>query len=181
MISSLSCSPFANGVLRALQIVFALIILGTNGYAVHVFQGHTVDDHFSFGNFVDYVGVPDSWGFLLFCAAWAILGVVAIMLATIFLSHRRFTGYICLAVEAIALLSWLAGFIAVAVNLGSSTCPAEEHGCGAVIAATVFAALEFVLFSGSTTMTYKLVFYPPRYEGQGVAEPKSLAPRADIV
>ncbi|CAK7230963.1 hypothetical protein SCUCBS95973_007751 [Sporothrix curviconia] len=179
MPATLSTNPFANGALRALQLIFALVILGTDGFAVHVFQGHSVEDHFSFGDYVDYVGVPDAWGFLLFCAVWSILGVVCLILASVFFAPRRLTSYIFLAVEGIAVLSWLAGFVATAVNVGTSTCPAEENGCGAIIAATVFAALEFLLFSMTTTMTYKLVFDPPH--SQDMVEPKSLAPRTDIV
>ncbi|CAK7238628.1 MAG: hypothetical protein STHCBS139747_000046 [Sporothrix thermara] len=110
--------------LRALQLVFALAIFGTEGYAIHSFQGHDANKSFSFGDFVNHVGAPDAWGFLMFCAVWTILGVVFAILASVFVfahRHSRLTGYACLGVEAVAVLSWLAGLIAVAVNIGSSS------------------------------------------------------------
>ncbi|EFX05257.1 hypothetical protein CMQ_3326 [Grosmannia clavigera kw1407] len=72
-------------------------------------------------------------------------------------------GYIRVAVEAVALLSWLAGFIAVAINIGSSACPREENGYGTLKAATVFGALEWVLFMMTTFLTVKHVFSKTRW------------------
>ncbi|KAK9428563.1 membrane-associating domain-containing protein [Lipomyces doorenjongii] len=112
--------------LRALQLIFAIIVMGTDGYAIHVFRGHTVHEYFEFGNFYDYYGVPDAWGFLMFCAAWTFLGVIFLLIAGISFADHALIGYIRVAVEAVALLSWLAGFIAVAVNIGSNHSPAKD-------------------------------------------------------
>lgn len=71
--------------------------------------------------------------------------------------------YIRFVVEAVAFFSWLAGFIAVAVNIGSHECPAEENRCGLLKAATVFGALEWLLFSITTIITTKLVFNGNRW------------------
>jgi hypothetical protein len=123
-----------------------------------VFRGHIVYNHFEFGDFYDYYGVPNAWGFLVFCSAWTFLGVIFLLIAGISFADHVLIGYIRVAVEAIALLSWLAGFISVAVNIGSNACPAEENGCGLLKAATVFGALEWLLFVVTTILTIKLVF-----------------------
>jgi len=148
--------------LRALQLIFAIIVIGTDGYAIHVFRGHTVYEHFKFGNFYDYYGVPDAWGFLLFCAAWTFLGIIFLLITGISFADHALIGYIRVAVEAVAFLSWLAGFIAVAVNIGSNACPADENHCGSLKAATVFGALEWLLFVITTILTIKLVFNSSR-------------------
>jgi hypothetical protein len=119
---------------------------------------------FVFGDFVDYLGVPDAWGFLLFCAGWTVLGVVFLVVAGVHWAEHRLVGYLRVAVEAVALLSWLAGFVAVAVNIGtnSDVCQAEAHGCSAITAAAVFGGLEWLLFAATTVFTVKLVFDMPR-------------------
>ena len=127
-----------------------------------MFRGHTVYEHFKFGDFYDYYGVPDAWGFLLFCAAWTFLGVIFLLITGIGFADHALIGYIRVAVEAVAFLSWLAGFIAVAVNIGSNACPAEESHCGSLKAATVFGALEWLLSVVTTILTIKLVFNSTR-------------------
>ncbi|WYZ38166.1 hypothetical protein EsH8_III_000080 [Colletotrichum jinshuiense] len=144
--------------LRALQLIFAIIVMGTDGYAIRVFHSHTVYEQFEFGNFYNYYDVPNAWGFLMFCAGWTFLGVIFLLIAGIIFADHSLIGYIRVAVEAVALLSWLAGFIAVAINIGTNACPAEENGCGSIKAATVFGALEWLLFMITTALTIKLVF-----------------------
>lgn len=106
--------------------------------------------------------MPNAWGFLLFCAGWTVLGVAFLLVAGVRCAESAVVGYMRVAVEAIALLSWFAGFIAVAVNIGTTTCPIDEHGCGAITAAAVFGALEWLLFIATTLFTVKLVFDLPR-------------------
>ncbi|KAL1888291.1 hypothetical protein Sste5346_009683 [Sporothrix stenoceras] len=178
MLANIAGSQSINYVLRGLQTILAVATLGAGGYAVHSFHGHSVDEHFEFGDFTDYVGVPNAWGFLLFCAAWTILGVIFLLFTGVRLAGHRLIGYARVAVESIALLSWLAGFIAVAVSIGSNGCPAEESGgCGAITAATVFGALEWLLFVATTVLTVKLVFDRPRsaQTSMTMSEPKSLS------
>lgn len=94
----------------------------------------------------------------MFCAGWTFLGVFFFLIARVRYADHVLVSYFRLAVEAIAFLSWLAGFIAVAVNIGSNQCPAEENGCGPLIAATVFGALEWLLFLFTMIITLNLVF-----------------------
>ncbi|KAH8648212.1 marvel domain-containing protein [Tricladium varicosporioides] len=147
-----------NHTLRALQFIFAIIIMGTDGYAIHMFRGHTVYVHYEFGNFYNYYGVPNSWGFLIFCAAWTVLIVIFHLIAGISFADRVLIGYIRVAVEAVAVLSWLAGFIAVAVQISTDTCSAGKNSCGLLKAATVFGAFEWLLFMATTALTAMLIF-----------------------
>ncbi|OKL55538.1 hypothetical protein UA08_09238 [Talaromyces atroroseus] len=135
------------------------IVLRTDGYAIHVFRGHTVYEHFVFGNFYDYYGVPNEWGFLMFCAAWTVLVIIFHLIAARSFTDRAWMGYIRVAVEAVAVLSWLAGFIAVAVQISTYTCSAGQNSCALLKAATVFGAFEWLLFMLTTALTVMLVFF----------------------
>ncbi|CAK7221324.1 hypothetical protein SCUCBS95973_004455 [Sporothrix curviconia] len=181
MLDNIAASLSANVALRALQAIFAVIVLGTDAYSVHVFRGHVVNEEFVFGNFTDYLGVPDAWSFLLFCSGWTILGVIFLVVAGIHYAGHRIIGYLSVAVETIALLSWLAGFVAVAVNIGTTDCPAEEHGCGAITAATVFGGLEWLLFVMTTLLTTKLVFNAPRRTSKAEATTSTPGPEMTTV
>ncbi|KAI1317444.1 membrane-associating domain-containing protein [Xylariaceae sp. FL0255] len=184
MATNLMTNRMIDFTIRVLQTVLAIIVIGLNSYAIHVFHGHFVYDHFDFGNYYDYYGVPDSWGFLLFCASWTILVV-----AFDFVAQSRFTGYVLIgyilvAVEAVALLSWLAGFIAMAVYLGTNACPSEENGCGTLKATTVLGALEWLLFMITTTVTTKIVYCStrqPREPKRELSTVGSPAPIAQVV
>lgn len=98
----------------------------------------------------------------MFCAAWTVLGVIFLVVAGIRFVDHKWMGHVRVAVEGVALLSWLAAFVAVAVNIGSNECPLEENGCGSIKAATVFGALEWLLFVITMIQTVRLVFYGPR-------------------
>ncbi|GKZ86838.1 hypothetical protein AnigIFM56816_002768 [Aspergillus niger] len=157
--------------LRALQLIFAIIVMGTDGYAIHVYRGHTDYVHFVYGNFYAYAGVPDEWGFLIFCAGWTFLGVIFLFFAAgISFAEHAVIGSVSVIVEFVALLSWLAGFIAVAVNVGSTTCPAEENHCVLLKVAIVFGALEWLLFMITTIPTIKLVFNSTRRQKASTTE-----------
>jgi hypothetical protein len=139
--------------------------------AIHVFRGHTVYEQFEYGNFYDYYGVPNAWGFLLFCSGWTLLGIIFLLIAGLSFADHAWIGYIRVSVEAVAFLSWLAGFIAVAVDIGSHICPAEENHCGSIKAATVFGALEWLLFMITTIRTVKLVFDGTRRPRTSTTDP----------
>ncbi|KAF5868012.1 uncharacterized protein Bfra_007207 [Botrytis fragariae] len=145
-------------VLRVLQFIFAITVMGTDGYAIHVFRGHTVYEHFDFGSFYDYYGVPNSWGFLMFCAGWTFLTVIFHTIARIKFPDGALIGYIHVAVETVAVLSWLAGFIAVAVQISTDTCSTGNNSCRILIVATVFGALEWLLFMITAALTAIPIF-----------------------
>lgn len=136
-----------------------------------MFRGHTVYVHFEFGNFYDYYGVPDAWCFLMFCAAWTVLIVIFHFIAGISFADRALIGYTRVAVEAVAVLSWLAGFIAVAVQISTDTCSAGRNSCGSLKAATVFGAFEWLLFIVTAALTVMLVFNSSRKQRTSTIRP----------
>lgn len=122
-----------------------------------MFGGHTELEHFEFGDFYNYYGVPAAWGFLMFCAAWTVLSVIFHFIAGIIFADRAWIGYTRVAVEAVAVFSWLAGFIAVAVQISGAACKAGEYSCGLLKAATVFGAFEWLLFMVTAALTSRFV------------------------
>lgn len=130
----------------------------TLSLAIHVFRGHTTYTHIPEGDFYLYHGVPSAWGFLMFCAAWSVLVVIFHLIAEMSFVDHAVIGYIHVTVEAVAVLSWLAGFIAVAVDSSTGTCSAGKDSCGSLKAATVFGAFEWLLFMVTAALTVMLVF-----------------------
>lgn len=172
--------------LRALQLILAVIIMGTDGYgketlcilygqsnvganviplAIHVFRSYTVYTETEFGNFYSTYDVPDAWGFLMFCAGWTFLMILFVLIAGIRIPNHVLIGYVRAGVETVALLSWLAGFIAVAINIGASDCSEGNSRCGLLKAATVFGALEWVLSMITTIPTLIVLFKNSRRPG----------------
>ena len=136
-----------------------------------MFRGHTVYEHFEFGNFYDYYGVPDAWGFLMFCAAWTVLIIIFHLIAGISFADRALIGYIRVAIETVAVLSWLAGFIAVAVQISTDTCSEGKNSCGSLKAATIFGAFEWLLFMVTAALTVMLVFNNSRKPRTSTTKP----------
>jgi hypothetical protein len=111
-----------------------------------VYRGYTSIIETPEGRFEGYFGVTNAWGFLIFCAGWTVLVVVFQLIADRALLDRAYIGYIRVAVEMVALLSWFAGWIAVAVDIGTGACAKGYVSCGALKAATVFGAMDWLLF-----------------------------------
>ncbi len=117
------------------------------------------------GGFNGYFGVPNAWGFLMFCAAWSSLVVIFQLVARNALKDRPLVGYIRVAVEVVALISWFAGWIAVAVNIGTRSCARGHVACGALKAATVFGAVEWLLFMVTAFLAISLFLNGKRRVG----------------
>ncbi|KAE8153722.1 marvel domain-containing protein [Aspergillus avenaceus] len=133
---------------RGLQLLFAVIVMGLDGYAIHGYRGHAVDvnDPVFDGDATLYAGVPAAWGFLMFCAVWT-FPVVIFHFFESGLASRPLLGYVGLLSEAVAVLSWFAGFIAVAVNVGTTnSCMSGQNSCAEVKAAAAFGAFAWLLF-----------------------------------
>jgi len=123
--------------LRVVQGVLAIIILGLLAYAANSWS---------------WSWSPSQVNFLIFTSVWTLLAVAYLIVAPL-----RFTvaahKFGILAAEAVTMLFWFAGFIALAVLLTDIGCTGRHGGvCGASIAGDVFAAFEWILFSGSTIM-----------------------------
>ena len=85
---------------------------------------------------------PSQINFLLFDAVWTVLALLYLIIVpwrfSETVAHHKFA---ILAVEAVTMIFWFAGFIALAVFLGERVC--YGHVCSAAKAAIVFAAFEW--------------------------------------
>lgn len=75
------------------------------------------------------------------------------LIAEISFADRALIGYIRVAVEAVAVLSWLAGFITMAVQIATDTCSTGISSCGLLKVATVYGAFEWLLFMITAAQT----------------------------
>ncbi|KAA8647554.1 MARVEL domain-containing protein [Aspergillus tanneri] len=128
---------------RVIQVLFAIIVLGLTAYFISLLNG------------------SDTVNFMLFNSIWtAFFATPYLALAPIFfpdLAHR----FVVPTVEAITMIFWFSGFIALGALL-----PSPDHchwsACHAAQAATVFGAFEWystLAFSGSrTTLVFTVLF-----------------------
>jgi len=114
--------------------------------------------------------VPNAWGFLIFCAAWTFLVAIFHLVITLTSATHGLISCIQLGAEAVALLSWFAGFIAVAANIGTGECHVKNASCASLEAATVFGAFEWLLFMVTTTLTAMVVFGSARRSRTSTAD-----------
>jgi len=129
--------------LRAVQLLFAFLVLVLCGVAISKFGG-------GFG----------SLGFLLFCGIWAILSLIYLLLAPTVLAAFH-NVYIILALEALNMIFFFAGFIAVASGIGTVSCDLYgsfnfdgtnfsdsglKTGCQSTKAAVAFGAFSWLLW-----------------------------------
>lgn len=97
-------------------------------------------------------GYSDETNFLLFDAIWTFLVAVPFLVLSPLYLQQFAHKYALIAVEAITLLFWFAGFIAVAAILPPSAACSRSSVCKGLQAATVFGAFEwFVLFISTST------------------------------
>jgi hypothetical protein len=112
-----------------------------------VYRGSSTIIHTPEGDFEGYAGVPNAWGFLMFCAGWTILVVIFQTVTRDSFADRPLFSYVRVGAELLAVLSWFAGWIAVAVNIGTAACLQGYMSCSALKAAAVFGAVEWLLFT----------------------------------
>ncbi|OJJ42110.1 hypothetical protein ASPZODRAFT_20797 [Penicilliopsis zonata CBS 506.65] len=81
-----------------------------------MFHSHTIHVKFNYGNLSAYEGVSDAWGFLCFAPGgpFSLAQISLINCVCISSTHA--------AVKMVAVLSRLAGFIAVAMQIAPDTC-----------------------------------------------------------
>ncbi|KFX97105.1 hypothetical protein O988_05033 [Pseudogymnoascus sp. VKM F-3808] len=119
---------------RVVQALFAIIVLGlladvtTNWYTA------------------------SEVNFLIFTSVWTLLAVAYLVIAPLTFATAAHK-YGILVAEALTMLFWFAGFIALADLLGRVGCTSRAgKACSESIAATVFAAFEWLLFAGTTIL-----------------------------
>ncbi|KFY52847.1 hypothetical protein V496_08133 [Pseudogymnoascus sp. VKM F-4515 (FW-2607)] len=90
--------------------------------------------------------------FLIFASVWTLLAVAYLVIAPLTFATAAHK-YGILVAEALTMLFWFAGFIALADLLGAVGCTSRRgKACGESIAATVFGAFEWLLFLGTTIL-----------------------------
>ena len=130
-------------VLRAIQAIFAIIILGLTAYGKPLRLLSRTSLTTSVANWWSghwHRNAPSEVGFLVFTSIWTLLALLYLMLAPRFFptaAHK----FGILGAEALTMLFWFAGFIAMAVWLTDRLC----YGgiCTTAKAAAVFAAFEW--------------------------------------
>ncbi|KAL2863469.1 MARVEL domain-containing protein [Aspergillus lucknowensis] len=129
-------SPVIFYILRAVQALFAIIVLGLAGHAVNEAS----------------IFSPDSVNFMLFNGIWTFFIVVPyFVLAPIFVpaaAHR----FALPAVDGVTMIFWFAGFIALAVDLGDVPGCSHYSVCQGLQAAAAFGAFDWVLFVATTVL-----------------------------
>ncbi|RDL41715.1 Uncharacterized protein BP5553_01694 [Venustampulla echinocandica] len=122
---------------RIAQGVLSIIILGLTAYVINSWNG------------ILWWESPSQVNFLLFCSLWTLLALVYLVLAPMRFQAAAHK-YAILAAEAVTMIFWFAGFIALAVLLGDIRCGRWGGVCRASQAATVFGAFEWLLFTATT-------------------------------
>ncbi|KAF4554135.1 Hypothetical protein D9617_5g070120 [Elsinoe fawcettii] len=144
---------------RAIQAVLTIIVLGLTAYVANWWSGYW------------RAYSPSQINFLVFTSVWTVLA-----LAYLVLSQWRFERFAhkfaILGVEALTMLFWFAGFIALAVFLSDRVC--FGNVCNSAKAAAAFAAFEWVFFAITTTMATIHVFRT-RNTGETKAAPEMAA------
>jgi len=128
-------------ILRILQAVLAIIVLGLTGYTISV-TNQVYNDS------------SDPVNFLLFCGLWAIIALAYLYLMPMVLAKWHHP-YAALAVEALTVLFWFAGWIALAVLVNGSCVSFYtniERACQCAKAAVAMGCFSWV------TWTVTLVF-----------------------
>ncbi|OCK77961.1 hypothetical protein K432DRAFT_303022 [Lepidopterella palustris CBS 459.81] len=142
--------------LRIVQGIFAIVVLGLTAYVANWWSGHWHDLS------------PSEVNFLIFSSVWTLLA-----LAYLIIAPARFPNaahkYGILAAEAITMIFWFAGFIALAVFLSDRVCFGRV--CDAAKAGTAFAAFEWLFFAATTLMAV-LHVYRTRNTGVTSHDPK---------
>lgn len=126
--------------LRAIQLLFNIIVLGLIGYVVEM-----------------YADSPSQVSFILFTSIWTFIALAYLTLAPLYLTKLAH-GFALLAIEILTMLFWFAGFIALAVYTADH-CPWwSKRVCGTMKAAAAFAAFEWLLWTATTVLLALKVF-----------------------
>lgn len=110
-------------------VVFAIIELGLTAYLVSGYSGYWWGGYY--GN-----SSPDRTNFMLFNAIWSLLVLAYVGLTPLYMTNL-FHKLAALALEAITMIFWFAGSIALAVMVGAPRCGSNTF-CGSYEAAIAF-------------------------------------------
>jgi len=127
--------------LRAVQVVFSIIVLGLTAYVINAFNTPYGWDW-----------SPDSVDFMLFCSIWTLLVVAYLVITPSRFPHLAHK-YAVAAVEAVTMIFWFAAWVAVATLWGDWHCGSRGGVCGAGTAAIVFSAFIWLTFVITTIVS----------------------------
>ncbi|KAK2746237.1 hypothetical protein FQN57_003359 [Myotisia sp. PD_48] len=134
-------------ILRAVQAVLALIILGLTAYVVNTINNA----------WLGYGGGYGPINFLLFCSVWSLFIVIPYFIFAPKYFPAAAHLYALLGVEAVTTIFWFAGFIAVAADtalLGNCAGFAPCHSWKASAALGAFEWLAFAVTLGLAIMAF---------------------------
>lgn len=113
-------------IIALVALVLTIIELGLTGYLVSV----------AYGWWGGYAFHDSRAGFMLFASIWTFLVLIYLLLATTILPRIRHH-IVVLVLEALTMLFWFAGSIALAVITPATTC-GGNHYCDVLKAAVAF-------------------------------------------
>ncbi|MCJ1410678.1 hypothetical protein MMC19_004764 [Ptychographa xylographoides] len=156
--------------LRGVALLFTIIELGLTAYGVSIFDGtYTID-------FTTYYVNFSALNFLLFNSLWTLL-----VLVYLFVSLRMTKighPFVVLAVVAVTMLFWFAGWVALAAFLGGSLKLACDFGgtaCGVLDAATAFGAFLWLIFLVDTVLAALAVTSGRSSNSNNISQPMQAA------
>lgn len=113
--------------------VFSVVELGLTAYIISVYDT-LYDNSYYYNNGRTYS--PDRVNFMLFNAIWSLLVLAYVGLTPLYMTNL-FHKLAALALEAITVVFWFAGSIALAVFIGVPRCGSDTF-CGSYQAAVAF-------------------------------------------
>ncbi|KAK4644671.1 hypothetical protein QC761_306940 [Podospora bellae-mahoneyi] len=124
--------------LRAIQGVFALLVLALSSYVAHWYNTTTV------------ISSPSSINFLFFASLYSLLSILALefLIPRFVAPKTAASNYIALGVELSNVLFWFAGFVGLAVFL-SKLLFCRGSVCQSAQADVAFAAAAWLVWIGS--------------------------------
>ncbi|OXV06418.1 hypothetical protein Egran_05814 [Elaphomyces granulatus] len=142
---------------RIAQAVLAIIVLGLIANTVSWINGHTLGHSW------------DSANFLLFCSVWTFFIAVPFLVAMPMFAPQFAPIYAMIALDAVTMIFWFAGFIAVAAQIYSPSECTHFNYCRTAQGAAALGAFEWLLFTGASAMDIREVIVSHH-------SPKSAAP-----
>lgn len=129
-------------ILRIVQGILALIVLGVDSYVVHFYRSNGFR-------------APSQAGFVVFVCVWSFLALLYLGLAPTY-SPDWHNKWAVVGVEGLSVIFWFAGFVAIAAWLGDLTfCYGTVCGCAR--ATTVFGAFSWIAWSISFALVIKAI------------------------
>jgi len=131
-------------VLRAVQLVFAVVVVGLSGYVAHWYNADTL------------TASPAQINFLIFVPIFSFLSIAYLEVTPRFMAKASHP-YAHLCFEVMNMLFYFAGFIALATFLGKLLF-CRGSVCAAARADAVFAAFSWVLWAATSGLLALEIF-----------------------